>query len=84
MYHANTTHIAVAKTRFLALLLAVSMLAASGAAASCRVSAASSQIVNKVQQLQVESKMIVRYSIRLYRFYKLASAGPVNQACSVQ
>jgi hypothetical protein len=84
MHHNNTTHIAVAKTRFLALMLAVSMLAASGTAASCRVSAASAQFVNKVQQLQVESRAIVRYSIRLYRFYKLASERPVDQACAVQ
>jgi uncharacterized BrkB/YihY/UPF0761 family membrane protein len=82
MYHTNPTQGNVARTRFMGLVLAVSMLAASGAAASCQVSAASAQIVNKVHQLAVELKAAVRYSIRLYRFYKLVSEKPVTAACA--
>jgi len=76
MRNINSTSLAEAKTRFLTLLLAASMLTVSVTAASQSLTAVSTPMVRKVQRVQRESRDVIRFSVRLYRFYKLSSERP--------
>jgi len=84
MRNINTNSLANAKSRFLTLMLAVSMLAASVTATSPSVATASASLIRKVQQVQHESREMIRFSLRLYRFYKLSSERPVMQASACE
>jgi len=70
------------RARIVTFVLAAWMM--SGLSSASRsVATASTPLVQKVQQVQRESREIIRFSVRLYRFYK-QSAGPAvmqNSAC---
>ncbi len=82
MRNINPTNWTEAKVRCLSLMLALSMLTVSATAASQSVAATSGAMVRTVQDWGRESRAIIHYSVRLYRFYKLSSEKPAAMACS--
>jgi len=79
MRNINSTCFAGVKARLFVLMLA-SLLSVSVNAKLQNVAEVSAPVVRKVQAAERKSKELVRFSIRLYRFYKLSSEKPVAQA----
>ena len=84
MRYINPTSPTDAKTRCLTFVLALSIVSASVTPATQTVAAVSGSVVRKVQKVQQESREIIRFSVRLYRFYKLSSEQPVIQSRSCE
>jgi hypothetical protein len=68
MRNINPCSAAQCRSRFVTLALAMSMLIS----AAPGISQMSAPIVRKVQEAQRESRAAIRFSQRLYRFYKLS------------
>ena len=82
MRNINDTNCAEAKVRFLSLVLTLSMLTVSVTGAGQSMAVASGAMVRTVQDWGRESRAILRYSVRMYRFYKLSSGAPMAKASS--
>lgn len=80
MRNINPSSLTEAKKRFLTLVLTVAMAMLSATGASRSVAAVSVPVVHKVQQVERESRAVVRFSVRLYRFYKMSTEKPVIEA----
>lgn len=71
-----------AATRVLFFVLLVLTLF-SAPPATQRATAASNSLRHRVSEIEQESRNVVQFSIRLYRFYKLSTnAAPVQTACN--
>ena len=70
-----------AKRCLVILVFVVSMLAGS-LTVTQNVAAASCPAARKIQQWERESRAVVRFSVRLYRFYKLSTERPMAERSS--
>jgi hypothetical protein len=71
--NVNPSSEAQCKGRFVTLALAISLLVSAQGIAQL-----SAPIVRRVQQVQRETQAAVRFTQRLYRFYKLSEEGAAS------
>lgn len=78
MRNLNPTCQSQSKSRMLVLMLALTMVAVAAPSVSRCVAQVSAPIVRKVQAAERESREAIRFSQRLYRFYKLSTEPSVT------
>jgi hypothetical protein len=72
MRNLNPAGQSQSKSRMLVVMLSLSMLAAAGPCVTQCAVQVSSPIVRKLQAAERQSREAIRFSQRLYRFYKLS------------
>jgi hypothetical protein len=73
MRNLNPTSPLQSKSRMLVLMLALSMLAVAAPAVNQCLAQVFAPMVRRVQAVERESRETIRFTQRLYRFYKLST-----------